>query len=200
MVKVKKHINVYVRNKERNKTPYIKYGITSQTGKSDLMCIAPINSELSWHQKCQDKMHGHDFNLIIWFKNGEGYHYVDFEKYEVKNNMVFFLSPNNMHYYEALSGQKGYVIAFTNDFFEHIDYTIVNKMRHELFNNRKGSNYCVVPNSINEQLQVYIDKMLDEVKCNSECVLTNSILSSLLTLFLVTLRRNCSWNIPFSEV
>ncbi len=195
-----RHIEVNAKNKVRNGMPYIEYSINSQTEKTDLLYISPIDQELSWHQQCQNNMHGHDFNLIIWFKNGKGIHYVDFEKYEVNSNMIFFLSPNNMHYYEALNCQEGYTIAFTNDFFEHIDYTIVNKMRHELFNNRKGANFCIVPNTITEQLQNYINKMLEETKHNSKCILTNSILSSLLTLFLITLRRECTWNIPFSEV
>lgn len=195
-----KHVKVCIRNKVRNSTPYTEFSIISQTGKTDLLYIAPINQASSWLQECQDKIHGHDFNLIIWFKNGKGNHYVDFEKYEINGNKIFFLSPNNLHYYETLSCQEGYTIAFTNDFLEHIDSTIVNKMRHELFNNRKGANYCIVPHTITEQLQDYIDKMLEEAKYNSSSVLTNSVQSSLLILFLVTLRRNCVWNIPFSEV
>ena len=76
-----RHIKVCAKNKVRNGTPYIEHTIISQTGKTDLLYISPIDQELSWHLECQDNMHGHDFNLIIWFKKGKGNHYVDFEKY-----------------------------------------------------------------------------------------------------------------------
>lgn len=196
-----RQVKVWTENTTHDNISYIKYNISTEAEKSDLLFVAPIEQELSWHPECHDKMHGHNFNMILWIKEGKGMHYVDFDQHEVNGDVIFFLSPNNMHYYESISKQcGGYVIAFTTDFFEHIDSTIVNKMRHELFNNKEGANYCLVKNHINNQLQSYVNQMIEEVKNNGYNVLTNSILSSLLTLFLVTLRRNCDWNCKLNEV
>ncbi len=56
------------------------------------------------------KPHTHSFYQIIWFRNNSGKHFIDFESYEIKENRLFFVAKNQVHYFEKRSDYRGYQI------------------------------------------------------------------------------------------
>jgi AraC family transcriptional activator of pobA len=66
---------------------------------------APLNNYTDFNIGRHEEMgkavlpsaHKHDFYLILVIDKGSGLHIIDFEKYNVRDNMVFFLSPGQAH-------------------------------------------------------------------------------------------------------
>lgn len=85
-----------------------------------------------------DLPHSHDYYELIWMINGYGKLHVDLCEYSIGNNNVFCLKPNQVHQFEINEQIEGFVISFTNSFFnlaEHeFDLTsqaILSRLFHE---------------------------------------------------------------------
>jgi len=64
--------------------------------------------------------HRIDFFALIWFGSDDGLHYIDFNPYPVKKNIVYLLARNQVH---AIPGNRpnSRVIIFSKAFFDSIE-------------------------------------------------------------------------------
>ena len=53
-----------------------------------------------------EKPHRHDFYVTVLFTKGKGIHEIDFQKYEVSEGSIFFLSPGQVHSWELSEDRK----------------------------------------------------------------------------------------------
>lgn len=61
--------------------------------------------------------HRHDnYYEFIYLREGTGYHFIDFEKYEVVPDSLFFMYPGQVHHWEFTEIPKGYVIICRREF------------------------------------------------------------------------------------
>lgn len=60
--------------------------------------------------------HKHDFYLLLVVDEGSGVHSIDFQKYAVKNKMIFFLAPGQAHQWNLHEKTKGYQVMFSHEF------------------------------------------------------------------------------------
>lgn len=60
--------------------------------------------------------HRHNYYTIIWVRKGSGVHHIDFRSYDVKDDTIYFLTPEQVHHVQMNAGGKGYVLLFTPDF------------------------------------------------------------------------------------
>lgn len=77
--------------------------------------------------------HRHNFYELIFFTEGKGTHRIDFTDYEVANNLVYFISPGQIHEMQT-KDRKGYVIVISKEVFYNIQ-KIENISFSALFNN-----------------------------------------------------------------
>jgi AraC-like DNA-binding protein len=61
--------------------------------------------------------HKHSFYEILWTEKGKSKQIIDYNEYEVKPNSLFFISPNQVHYFEEWKPLTGGTILFTEDFY-----------------------------------------------------------------------------------
>jgi AraC-like DNA-binding protein len=61
--------------------------------------------------------HRHDCYQIIWVTHGGGRHIIDSTEYPVHDNVVFFLSPRQIHDLRLPRDATGYSISFSAEFF-----------------------------------------------------------------------------------
>ena len=61
--------------------------------------------------------HRHDFYHVVWVTRGSGLHIIDSERYEVKPNSLFFMSPGQVHDFQLSDDSEGYTINFSAEFF-----------------------------------------------------------------------------------
>jgi AraC-like DNA-binding protein len=62
-------------------------------------------------------VHKHTFYEIIWTESGNSTQTIDYKEYAVAPQSLFFISPNQVHQFEAWRPLKGGSILFTEDFF-----------------------------------------------------------------------------------
>ncbi|WP_294296992.1 helix-turn-helix transcriptional regulator [uncultured Chryseobacterium sp.] len=65
-----------------------------------------------------EKAHRHDFYATILFTKGSGIHEIDFQKYEVSEGSLFFMSPGQIHSWELSDDIDGYLFFCSQDFYE----------------------------------------------------------------------------------
>lgn len=61
--------------------------------------------------------HRHSFYQVLFIESGVGFHIIDFKKFEVRKNIVYFLTPGQVHEWQFSPGTKGLLINFTEAFF-----------------------------------------------------------------------------------
>ena len=61
--------------------------------------------------------HRHDFYEILFLTKGSGFHIIDFKKYTIQPNVIFFLAPGQVHSLELSDDVEGYIFLFTSEFY-----------------------------------------------------------------------------------
>lgn len=69
-----------------------------------------------------ESVHNHDYYEIVWIINGKGTLFVDFKEYAIENNTIFCLKPNQAHRFLLNPLMEGFVISFTESFFNLAEY------------------------------------------------------------------------------
>lgn len=62
-----------------------------------------------------DSTYRHNFFEVIWFTSGSGNHYIDFQSYPFKKDLIYFLTPGQAH--SIPEKATGYFMIFSPDFF-----------------------------------------------------------------------------------
>ncbi len=65
-----------------------------------------------------EKPHRHDFYAAVLFTRGKGIHEIDFQKYDVSEGSLFFLSPGQIHSWELSEDIDGYIFFCSQEFYE----------------------------------------------------------------------------------
>lgn len=79
------------------------------------------------------KAHRHSFYQMIWFKTA-GKHYVDYEIIEHKENTVFFINTNQIHYFCPDSANEGYLFHFNDYFIDQFNQQLTQRFSFSIFN------------------------------------------------------------------
>ncbi len=133
------------------------------------------------------KPHTHSFYQIIWFKNNIGKHYIDFEIYNIKENRLFFVAKNQVHYYENRPDYKGYSIHFNESFILSNEADINFFLTYHIFNTNEEP-YFQIPQRLENQIERFFAQMKDELK-NTDEFGNERILSNLLKSLLLVIER-----------
>lgn len=64
--------------------------------------------------------HRHEFYALIYCNAGSGVHTIDFHDYILKPKRVFIMNIGQVHSWKAVRALKGYVVLFTEDFYNLI--------------------------------------------------------------------------------
>ncbi len=147
----------------------------------DLARYQQLNSEHS------AKPHSHSFYQIIWFKNNQGNHAIDFESYDIKKDRIFFIAKNQVHYFEKRADYCGYLIHFNESFLLHNETDINFFLTYSIFNNNNEP-YFQTPKILEKKLERYLAQMKDEVENTNEFG-NSHILSNLLKSMLLVIER-----------
>lgn len=140
--------------------------------------------------------HVHSFYEILWFQEGEGMHTVDFVDYQVKPNTIFFLSPGQIHNFDAnvdkesgLCLYKGLTIKMCTDFMRDEDCGNNAILKYNAFHTYDTVPYYNIDEETALELKDLVQKMEQESKRAGEFG-NIDILKSLLRIFLVNIQRH----------
>ncbi len=137
-----------------------------------------------------DSPHRHDYYAIVLIEKGKGVHYVDFHKYDLENQTVYFILPGQMHQLIPSEEPKGWVLAFTDEFL--VTNSISDKLINDiyLFNDYGQS----PPLPLNQTQMAVYKSLIEQMKHFSASLVnyTNDALGSLMKLFLIQSNNHCS--------
>lgn len=60
--------------------------------------------------------HRHIFYAVYWVHEGRGEHVIDFKEYDIKPDRVFFIKPEQVHFFHVLDSTKYSALQFTEEF------------------------------------------------------------------------------------
>ncbi|RZL40566.1 MAG: AraC family transcriptional regulator, partial [Pedobacter sp.] len=63
--------------------------------------------------------HRHSFYHLVFFTEGFGYQQIDFKKFEVKEGLIYFMIPGQVHSWEFEKEPEGYIINFSSDYLSN---------------------------------------------------------------------------------
>ena len=94
----------------------LKNGITikNKLGDKHLFKISRFKEKIK-----RTKPHKHDgYYEIIYLQEGEGFHWIDTEKYAVNPPEIYFLKPGCLHCWQFTAIPKGFVVLFKESYFD----------------------------------------------------------------------------------
>lgn len=158
-----------------------------QPGKPQF-AIHNLKEYLRKHQQNAVKPHIHSFYQVIWFTQGIGKHFVDFNKYDVKENVVFFIAKNQVHYFNENRNYEGYLLHFNEAFLTQKDSKTDFFLKYNLFNNPYQLPFCLIDHKTQLISATYISQIQREFGNNIEFG-KEEILRAYLKSFLIQLQR-----------
>lgn len=132
--------------------------------------------------------HRHDHFTIILVEKAQGSHQIDFQHYDLAPNLVFFISPEQIHHLTITDGvPQGQVLMFTPDFL--LEYSILPERLSELdlFFNCDEAKPLALSLAQMQELQGYLSKIASESA--SENAYRWEAIGAWLKLLLLDLRR-----------
>lgn len=77
----------------------------------DKFNIEDINEKLNG-RPMKEKLHRHDFFYILALDKGIGSHFIDFKSYEVKDYVLYFIKPGQVHKINLSHHSNGFMLTF----------------------------------------------------------------------------------------
>ncbi len=107
-----------------------------------------------------EKAHRVDFNLIVFYAEGNTKHLVDFVWHKIHKNTIIYLSRGQVNAFKFNDSVKGFIILFTDEYFKKQLNTLPKNEVIRIFNSHLFSPKIEVPGR--SQLERYINLFFDE--------------------------------------
>ena len=117
-----------------------------------------------------------------------GKHAVDFKEYDVFDNAIFFIAPNQVHYFDENTDYKGVLLHFIQLFLVQDQSPLDFFLNCNLFNNPYQQPSCCIGTDIDDILDKYVLQIQDELG-NKETFGKEMILGNYLKSFLIQIQR-----------
>lgn len=78
--------------------------------------VYEIENYLKKYDKKRRKVHSENYYQIIWFKNGNGRYFVDYKGFDIIENTLFFVTKEQVHYFDKNTHYSGVLIQFNEQF------------------------------------------------------------------------------------
>jgi len=137
------------------------------------------------------KVHVHCFYEIVWFEEGGGVHYVDFNEYPISPGTVFFISPGQIHSFDSLHNQKGVVMKICSELINDASSGDSGFLHYNVFNAFDQNPYIKVSETDMPIISDLIKSIETELR-EHDSIGHEEYLQSLIKLFLIRIQRNSS--------
>ncbi len=132
--------------------------------------------------------HRHKFYELLYLTGGQGEHIVDFKNYELSPPVLYFLSPEQIHFWNLSEKLKGYVFLFNEDFLVS---SLIDRgnMEIDFFQDMMECPSFSLNPEQQTTLEPLIQAMVAEYNGKEES--QQSVLQAYFHIFLVTIQRIC---------
>ncbi|KQB42526.1 AraC family transcriptional regulator [Flavobacterium aquidurense] len=168
-------------SKDTNNTP--EYHLNQYQHNVPRFSLYEIDNYLKKYDKKRRKANAEKHYQIIWFKKGSGRYFVNLKAYDVDENTLFFLTKDDVHYFDRNTNYSGVLIQFNEEFLIQNNKDIAFFSKHSLLHNRKEPS-CLLARDDTFILDEYLKLIKNELTDKNE----NSheeLLRSYLKVFLI---------------
>lgn len=138
-----------------------------------------------WQQNAAP--HRHNYFVIIWVKKGAGVHMIDLDRFELKDDTVYCITPGQVHLLKQQGEAEGYVISFTAEFMGTEESNLDLLFNTGLFNTFSHSPVISVDAEVKDEMEDAVKRMMKEYA--NFFLLRAEILRGFLKIFLIYLTR-----------
>jgi AraC family transcriptional activator of pobA len=130
--------------------------------------------------------HKHDFYEILWVRKGKAIHTIDYHEIKIEPDMLFFMSPGQVHLIDNSKSVEADCIFFTEEFF-HLHFPNKDALLELSFLDDSYTNpYLKIDNQVKGSLEPVLHLLQDEFARPDR---TRNVISSLLFVFLERIQR-----------
>ncbi|SFD42217.1 AraC family transcriptional regulator [Algibacter pectinivorans] len=147
----------------------------------EIVPIKDIAKSKSEHNHDPELPHRLKFYNLIFFTEGSGRHFIDFNWYPVQQNSLVYLTKDQVNAFEFSNHLKGYCIIFTETYFVNSFTNLSDDFVFRLFNPELFSPILQIPQ--NSEFTTYFNLLYTEYK-NSSTFNHKHIVNSLLTILI----------------
>lgn len=175
---------------EIEKMDYIinEYHLNRHQPDKPQFTIYDLQEYVGKNQEHTTNPHIHSFYQIIWFQEGNGKHFVDFNEYDVIDGSLFFIAKNQVHYFDENTDYKGALLHFNEAFLVQRDSETEFFLKCNLFDNPYQPPFCVVDQESRATLNEYVSQIEKEFE-NPNSFGKEELLRSYLKSFLIQSQR-----------
>ncbi|MEJ5056083.1 AraC family transcriptional regulator [Sphingobacterium sp. MYb382] len=174
--------------KRKNALPINEYHLNANQPAKAQFAIYDLEPYLKEHGEHASIPHIHSFYQVIWFKSGNGKHFVDFKEYDVIANSIFFISKDQVHYFDKNKHYSGVLLHFNESFLVQKNSEVEFFLKFNLFNNPYQLPSCCIASDVNQTLDGYLKLMDIELK-NGNNFGHEELLRIYLKAFLIQVQR-----------
>lgn len=130
----------------RKDIPKIKFNAESETNFGfEIVPIEKIKQNKLLYDHNPELPHQLKFYNLIFFTEGEGKHFIDFNWYPIKKNNLLYLTKDQINAFDFSENLKGFCLLFTEDFFIECFSSLPNRVKFRLFNPELFSPILEIP-------------------------------------------------------
>jgi AraC family transcriptional regulator, transcriptional activator of pobA len=172
----------------KSKTKIEQYHLHKDQPEKLQFEIYSLNEYLTKNKGHTEKPHIHSFYQIIWFTKGQGRHFVDFKEFEASVNKMFFISKNQIHYFDNYANYEGVIIHFNENFLMDNENDIDIFLKYNIFNDFESEPVFTIPSLVIENFKRLVSNLKDEIASPNNFA-HKDFLKHLLKLFLISIQR-----------
>ena len=145
--------------------------------------------------------HRHNFYHLILFTEGSGEHSIDFQNFPVKPYQIYFMIPGQVHSWNFEKPADGYVVNFSNSFFQSFLLRPNYLETFPFFNGEATDSVFEIPEEMRPNIVALFDDILKESEGN-ERLNIDLVRVQLLQIFImisrVALHKNKEFVSPYN--
>jgi AraC-like DNA-binding protein len=164
----------------------IEHFLDTNQGPAHLLAM-DLNAYIEKHG-FQLAPHRHNFYHLLYFLEARGDHYIDFIHFPVKPHQIYFIMPGQVHQWKFSCDIKGYIINFTESFFQSPYFPIQLLEQFSIFNGYCEDQVLNINESARAEIELLFKKIIGETQTMNAFAI-DMIRCHLMQLFILVSRN-----------
>ncbi|WKB82926.1 AraC family transcriptional regulator [Cellulophaga lytica] len=173
---------------KRTANTIVEYHLNRHQPEKPQLAIHDLNDYITKHKGHTTKPHIHSYFQVIWFKQGKGKHFIDFDEHNVLDNTILFVAKNQVHYFDDNTNYQGILLHFNENFIVEKDNETDFFLKSNLFNNPYNQPLCTLKKPTANIFDEYITQIKREFS-TPDIFGKEELLKSYLKAFLIQIQR-----------
>lgn len=125
-----------------------------------------FSAHLSQNHHSISVPHKHNFYVSVLFTKGNGFHEIDFERFDVQRGSIFFLNPGQTHYWELSADIEGFIF-FHSEAFYNFNFSQNSLAAYPFFYSTQNSPHLLLTESLTQKTALCFQEILDEYQSDT---------------------------------